>query len=807
MGNSLPEGQPNFRGDGYQYADQGSPRQSSSSARSLASYETHSPIYIDGNQDFLAQASAGNWPGDGSFTSPYFIEGFNISGSSGPHLIGIRNVDVFFRIRNCWLGGGDKGIFIYNTSNLQISRNTVANTLETGIELVNSKDNTVSGNLLLNNGGGGEFGGIGIFSSTNSSISNNSIISSTWSGIYLHRSGNSSVSNNSVFGAEMGISLYYSGNTDISDNIVTNNDLEGIILAVSPNSYVSANRLIQNGDSGISLSSSRNTILKNNAVTESGGDGISLQDSHNNIVFGNIVSSNSQSGLFLGSSGNNNISSNLLANNSKNGLYLDHSGNNRINNNVFVNNSLLLGGSNVENYLQAEVVNNSVNNRPLIYWQDRTGGLIPQDGGQFILVNCTRVTIAGHILSDTSTGILAAYSADLLIHNNNISRTRNFGINVQSSENITISDNFLKDSEGQGIFSQSSNGISVTGNTITKLSGNGILLESTENSTISDNSVTDLNGIGISLDFSPRNLIFTNILTNNSEWGIFVGSSANTNISENTIVNIKHSGILLVSSGESTISRNVVEKSAAEGIALTASPRSSISGNFISNNGKAGIFLSISGANKISDNYLVNNGLVIDGPSLGNYLQVDVSNNSVNSKPLIYWQDLTRGTVPDGAGQVILVHCTAVTVSNQTLSNTSTGIQAAYSWNLYIHDNLIFNNSGYGISLIKVEDSVIEWNEFIDNNPNGTSQAYDDGTNNTFAYNFWNDWTDPDNNRDGLVDLPYPIDGTANNQDLSPRIFPMHASARGLPDQIMITVVLVGLILGALGISIWRQRQ
>ncbi|MFW9779503.1 MAG: right-handed parallel beta-helix repeat-containing protein, partial [Candidatus Heimdallarchaeota archaeon] len=167
----------------------------------------------------------------------------------------------------------------------------------------------------------------------------------------------------------------------------------------------------------------------------------------------------------------------------------------------------------------------------------------------------------------------------------------------------------------------------------------------------------------------------------------------------------------------------------------------------------------------------------------------------------------TGGVVPDGVGQVILVNCTAVTVANQSLSNMSIGVLAAYSSNLSIHNNQIFNNSGYGVSLIKAENVTVERNDFIDNNPNGTSQANDDGINNIFAYNYWNEWTEPDSNGDGLVDLPYPIDGGANNQDLSPRTLPMQGSASSLPDQLLITLVLVVSILGALSISVWVQRR
>lgn len=48
------------------------------------------------------------------------------------------------------------------------------------------------------------------------------------------------------------------------------------------------------------------------------------------------------------------------------------------------------------------------------------------------------------------------------------------------------------------------------------------------------------------------------------------------------------------------------------------------------------------------------------------------------------------------------------------------------------------------------------WNDFINN-----SQAAElyilTGLTNTFAYNYWDDWTGPDMNNDGIVDEPYII--------------------------------------------------
>ena len=84
---------------------------------------------------------------------------------------------------------------------------------------------------------------------------------------------------------------------------------------------------------------------------------------------------------------------------------------------------------------------------------------------------------------------------------------------------------------------------------------------------------------------------------------------------------------------------------------------------------------------------------------------------------------------------------------------------------MYIYDasssNIVFNNT------------------FIGNNGAGSTynsshvQACDDGTNNwwnsTDGYgNYWSDWTSPDVDMNGIVDVPYVLDGGSGAKDYYP---------------------------------------
>ena len=75
------------------------------------------------------------------------------------------------------------------------------------------------------------------------------------------------------------------------------------------------------------------------------------------------------------------------------------------------------------------------------------------------------------------------------------------------------------------------------------------------------------------------------------------------------------------------------------------------------------------------------------------------------------------------------------------------------------------------------EDSGINYiytNNFMSDQ--GSYPTYDDGYENVFVYNYWSDWTGPDENNDGSVDKPYLIGGTANNQDYDPSSVPFDHS-------------------------------
>ncbi|MFX0067321.1 MAG: hypothetical protein ACFFC7_34795, partial [Candidatus Hermodarchaeota archaeon] len=62
-------------------------------SRSAVEYQEHTPISINGNADFLNQASGEGWNGTGTAVDPIIIAHYNITNASRP-LLEIKNTDL-----------------------------------------------------------------------------------------------------------------------------------------------------------------------------------------------------------------------------------------------------------------------------------------------------------------------------------------------------------------------------------------------------------------------------------------------------------------------------------------------------------------------------------------------------------------------------------------------------------------------------------------------------------------------------------------------------------------------------------------
>ncbi|MHA1270727.1 MAG: right-handed parallel beta-helix repeat-containing protein [Candidatus Helarchaeota archaeon] len=239
----------------------------------VINFKADPPIDIQGDSGFIG------YPGSGTIADPYRIENLIIDGGGITDCIKIADTTKHCIIQNCILYNGDYGIFLDNTTNIQVINNTIYNM---------------------------DYSGIIIYSnSKNNRIFNNTCYSNIDHGIYLF-SGvlYNTIERNICYNNTRGIFIYQGSNeNDIFNNTLYSNE-EGILIQISYNNSILRNNITRN-NIGIFLSSGDNTTIYHNIVNNNNDTGIYVYDSDNNRitwnnVHGNIVCIN----ITTGSTGN-----------------------------------------------------------------------------------------------------------------------------------------------------------------------------------------------------------------------------------------------------------------------------------------------------------------------------------------------------------------------------------------------------------------------------------------------------------------------------------------------------------------------
>ncbi len=154
---------------------------------------------------------------------------------------------------------------------------------------------------------------------------------------------------------------------------------------------------------------------------------------------------------------------------------------------------------------------------------------------------------------------------------------------------------------------------------------------------------------------------------------------------------------------------------------LEVTNNNTISGNIFKSNeyvyGTGGVRIINSNYNTISNNSFFDCGIMMetfDYLDIGTLYPNFVYNNTVNGKPLVYFED-TSDEIIDDAGQVILIGCNNITVKGLELSKTIIGVQLLDSINCFILDNVFSNTFLGGIFLGNSNNNTISGNAILDN--------------------------------------------------------------------------------------------
>lgn len=234
-------------------------------------------------------------------------------------------------------------------------------------------------------------------------------------------------------------------------------------------------------------------------------------------------------------------------------------------------------------------------------------------------------------------------------------------------------------------------------------------LNNVNNSYIHNNTIYFILG-GFSMENSYNNSIYNNTIFSD----ITLGYSDHNSILNN--VNKHDGGIRLVYSNHNIVSENLnfIDQGGrgGDGIRLGSSNHNFVSRNFNSsiylgnsinntcfNNSLSFLSLDSSRSNRIINNQLNNQTISIHGSNISDYIQTEVSGNTVNGRQILYWENVSNVFTPSDVGGYIFVNCKNVSVVGQTLFG---GFQA------YCSNLNLFNNTFYG-GLISLSSDYISF--------------------------------------------------------------------------------------------------
>ncbi|MCX8173110.1 MAG: right-handed parallel beta-helix repeat-containing protein [Thermoplasmata archaeon] len=483
-------------------------------------------------------------------------------------------------------------------------------------------------------------------------------------------------------------------------------------------------------NAGIYLYNVINGKIETNTVS-SNGIGIYAVFSSGNAITGNTISQSTDAGVQLYLSDAFTVSNNSIVNNPY-GLLLDSSIGCTLAGNTFSNDGVAIRGESID-YWNTHTIptTNSVNGKSLYYFTNTNGITVPS-AGQIILANCTGFSVKNLVITGTSTALVAGFTTSTKIENCNFSNNRFYGIELYACNANTINATNTSQNGISGVALTNSNWNRF--NTVTAVSnqGTGILLMNSNNNTLSGIKASSNQNAGINLVQSYDNYILNSQVNQNGEDGIQCVYSHRNTISGCTANGNARYGIGLTNSDENSVAGCNASDCAA-GIRLYRGNSNRISGN-TAMNCNAGINLNYScDTNQITGNNLINN-------NYGVFLLYSNSNN----------------------------------ISSNTLSNNNIGVHVQSSSTNLITTNEFLANGVFGVNITTGSTSNrIHTNNFISNGL-PSKQSADNGTSNywntSIAGNFWNDWTSPDANHDGIVDNPYTVNGTAGAKDFYPLV-------------------------------------
>ena len=279
-----------------------------------------------------------------------------------------------------------------------------------------------------------------------------------------------------------------------------------------------------------------------------------------------------------------------------------------------------------------------------------------------------------------------------------------------------ITRNICNNHKYYGIYSTDSSGVLISRNFCYNNTLYGIYLSDCSDFIV-DNNTCNNSCLGIYLSYSNNITLTNNIYNNNFYAGIELDFSANVALTNNTCNDNFYKGIRLEASDKAILTNNTCNDNMV-GFNLLYSNSAKITNNTCSNNFLSGIRLRFSNNSWLTNNNFYDCGLSIWHNTKEDYFSHTVENNYVNDKKLGYFINSSSSTISNPIyGQLILVNCLDMIISNQEFCNTTVGLTLKYCENLTLINNYC-NNCEFGIILESTSSSTLI-NNTCENNWDG----------------------------------------------------------------------------------------
>lgn len=355
--------------------------------------------------------------------------------------------------------------------------------------------------------------------------------------------------------------------------------------------------------------------------------------------------------------------------------------------------------------------------------------------------------IMNNSLNLGTSGMYLASNDHFRIYDNRVSNQTNNGLLLASCGYFSVFNNTF-DSNDNGIYSYGGYEIVLENNVMHDNLGHGMEARNSREMGFHNNTLHG-NDNGLHLMWSSNSWVITGNRIFNCMDGINAQRCTDLVITNNNISNCDGEGILVHRSRVVRISDNILERNFYHGMDVEDCSSFNISNNTLLDN-KNGLDISDGFDFLVEGNQIrYNRG----GCFLSNMDFVDFVNNSVSN-------------------------------------NGGHGLILATSDNITIRNNSFWKNSQYGVYLLSGKDCIIHRNTFLYNMGTGDTlnetrtQAYDGTVNNLWSRsemgNYWRDHRSPDNDGNGIVDVPYNMSVTTN-VDPYPLVRSNYPTPPGIP--------------------------